>query len=112
MSRIPANFNQTGTDPQIGWVKDENTKDDGEENDKMMRNRGYMKGPNSILNAVYKTTLREGDACLRFIVNKFTWQDYGAHYFRAKNIESENGEFHLDYFELVPISYIENEGRD
>lgn len=109
---IPANFNQTGTDPQIGWVKDENTKDDGEENDKMMRNRGYMKGPNSILNAVYKTTLREGDACLRFIVNKFTWQDYGAHYFRAKNIESENGEFHLDYFELVPISYIENEGRD
>lgn len=109
---IPANFNRTGDSPEIGWVKDDDTKDGGAENDKMMRNRGYMKGPNSIINYGWKANLRDGSGCLRFIVNKFTWQDYGAHYFRAKNIESENGEFHLDYFELVPISYIENEGID
>ena len=109
---IPANFNRTGESADIGYVKDSDTKDNGAENDKMMRNRGYMKAPNSIINYVWKANLRDGSGCLRFIVNKFTWQDYGPHYFRAKNIESENGEFHLDYFELVPVSYIENEGID
>lgn len=109
---IPANFNLVGSTPQIGWVADEKTTDGGIENDKMMRNRGYMKGPNSVINSGWKSNLRDSEGCLRMIINKFTWQDYGAHYFRAKNIETENGEFHLDYFELVPISYIENEGID
>lgn len=109
---IPANFNLVGSTPQIGWVADDKTTDGGVENDKMMRNRGYMKGPNSVINAGWKSNLRDSEGCLRMIINKFSWQDYGAHYFRAKNIELENGEFHLDYFELVPVSYIENEGID
>ncbi len=109
---IPANFNLVGSDPAIGWVADENTTDNGDENDKMMRNRGYMKGPESVYKPNYNQTLRQADGALRKIIGTFTFQEYGPHYFRAKNIESENGEFHFDYIEVVPTSYIEKEGKD
>lgn len=109
---IPANFNLVGSDPQIGWVADDQTQDGGVENDKMMRNRGYMKGPESVYKPNYDQTLRQADGALRKIIGTFTFQDYAPHYFRAKNIESENGEFHFDYIEVVPTSYIDLEGKD
>ncbi len=109
---IPVNLAYGGAEPQIGWVKDELTADDGEENDKMMRNRGYMKAPNSIWSLNGPKTLRSEVNALRIIVGQFTWQEYGPHFFRAKNVEREDGEFHLDYIEVVPTSYIDKEGKD
>ncbi len=109
---IPANFNATGDSPAIGWVADAETRDNGDENDKMMRNRGYMKAPNSIYVPNGGKVLRDHIGALRKIIGQFTWQEYGPHYFRAKNVESEAGEFHLDYFELVPTSYLDEEGKD
>lgn len=109
---IPVSFNYTGDMPQIGWVADDQTEDNGVENDKMMRNRGYMKGPQSVTPSGSNNTLRNSNGCLRFILGTFTFQNYGPHYFRAKNVESENGEFHFDYIEYVPINIIENEDRD
>ena len=94
---IPVSFNYTGEQPQIGWISDEQTTDNGAENDKMMRNRGYMKGPNSVYAINGQKTLRQNVGSLRFIVGTFTFQDYAPHYFRVKNIESELGEFHFDY---------------
>lgn len=110
---IPVSFNYTGAQPQIGWIDDAETTDNGAENDKMMRNRGYMKGPNSVL-APYGSgkTLRQQIGALRFIVGTFTFQEYGPHYFRAKNVESENGEFHFDYIEYIPVSLIDTEDKD
>ena len=109
---IPVSFNYTGEQPQIGWVSDDQTTDNGAENDKMMRNRGYMKGPNSVYSPNGQKTLRQQISALRFIVGTFTFQEYGPHYFRVKNIESENGEFHFDYLEYVPTSIIDTEDKD
>jgi uncharacterized surface protein with fasciclin (FAS1) repeats len=108
---IPVNFNMEGNDPVIGWVLDADTPDGGIENDKMMRNRGYMKGVSSIVNTG-GTTNRNNRGALRKIIGTYTWQDYDYHYFRAKNLESADGEFHLDYFEYVPTSYLDEEGID
>ncbi|WP_231477984.1 fasciclin domain-containing protein [Xylanibacter brevis] len=109
---IPVSFNYTGEQPQIGWISDDQTTDNGAENDKMMRNRGYMKGPNSVYAINGQKTLRQNVGSLRFIVGTFTFQDYGPHYFRVKNIESELGEFHFDYLEYVPTSLIDTEDKD
>lgn len=109
---IPVDLRIVGTDPRVGWVDDAQTMDDGIENDKMMRNRGYMKAPTSIYSLNGPKTLRQDNMSLRIIIGTFTFQDYAPHYFRAKNVEAENLEFHFDYLEYVPVSYIDQEGRD
>jgi uncharacterized surface protein with fasciclin (FAS1) repeats len=109
---IPVNLAMKGDNPMVGWIKDSNTPDNGVENDKMMRNRGYMKSGNAILNSGYELPLRESQNDLRVIVGTFTWQDYDYHYFRAKNVERELGEFQLDYIEYVPVSHLNVEDRD
>lgn len=109
---IPVDFVTKGTDPKIGWIKDSETTDNGVENDKTMRNRGYMKGPASAYNSGYKQSLRDNSTCLRLIVDTRTFQTYAPHYLRAKNIQSELGEFHFDYIEYCPVSLIENEDRN
>jgi hypothetical protein len=108
---IPVSFNIEGNNPTVGWVADADTPDNGVENDKMMRNRGYMKGASSIAN-LGGTTNRNNIGALRKIIGTFTWQNYDYHYFRAKNLENAYGEFHLDYFEYVPTSYLDEEGID
>ena len=108
---IPVDLSINGDDPRVGWVADDQTMDYGVENDKMMRNRGYMKSGADIINEGYKNILRNSRNDLRVIVGTFTWGEYDYHYFRAKNVESENGEFHLDYIELVPVSFLDDEDR-
>jgi len=108
---IPVNLDANGDDPRIGWIADDQTLDNGVENDKMMRNRGYMKSGADIINHDYKNILRQSQADLRVIVGTFTFQDYGYHYFRAKNVEGENKWFHLDFIEMVPVSFLDDEDR-
>ena len=57
---------------------DESTADDGVENDKMMRNLGYMKAPESCWYAHDNIPLRDWYKALRYIVNQYSFQDYGA----------------------------------
>lgn len=109
---IPVDFQTKATHPKIGWVDDAETTDNGVENDRIMRNRGYMKGPASVYNSSYGITLRQQPSAIRLIVGTYTFQDYAPHYFRAKNIESENGEFHFDYIEYVPVNILDNEDRN
>ncbi|HET7734031.1 MAG TPA: fasciclin domain-containing protein, partial [Paludibacter sp.] len=109
---IPVNLAINGGDPAVGWIADTETNDNGVENEKMMRNRGYMKSGNAIYNSGYNITLRQAKNDLRVIVGTFTFQDYDYHYFRAKNVEREDGEFHLDYIEYVPVSYLDKENTD
>ncbi len=109
---IPVDFQTKASNPKIGWVDDDQTTDSGDENDKMMHNRGYMKGPASAYKPNYKQTLRQADGAMRKVIGTFTFQDYAPHYFRAKNVESELGEFHFDYLEYVPVSYIDKEDKD
>ena len=108
---IPVNMDVDGEDFRVGWIADALTLDNGVENDKTLRNRGYMKGGADILNEGYKSIHRSNKACLRVIIGTFTWEGYDYHYFRARNVEGENKWFHLDYIELVPVSFLDEEDR-
>lgn len=106
---IPRDLRISGTDPQVGWIADTDSPQDAE-NDKAMRNRGYMKAPASIFTPQNNgVSLRAMDACLRIIVGQFTWQEYGAHTLRGKNVYDPNQEFHGDYIEIIPVSCIDRE---
>ncbi|MDR2086462.1 MAG: fasciclin domain-containing protein [Dysgonamonadaceae bacterium] len=109
---IPVDLKITGDDPRVGWIADNQTMDNGEENDKMMRNRGYMKSGNSIINEGWGNILRNSINDLRVIVGTFSFTEYDYHYFRAKNVESENAEFHLDFIEYVPVSHLAVEDKE
>ncbi|MDR1120949.1 MAG: fasciclin domain-containing protein [Dysgonamonadaceae bacterium] len=109
---IPIDLKINGNDPRVGWIADEETMDNGVENDKMMRNRGYMKSGNSIINESYGNILRNSVNDLRIIVGTFVFTEYDYHYFRAKNVESEDAEFHLDFIEYVPVSHLAVEDRE
>ncbi len=108
---IPRDLRIAGTDPMVGWESDELLSPSGiAENDKAMRNRGYMKAPASVWTTQQGgTSLRNMAACLRIIVGQFNFQEYGAHYLRGKNVYAPDQEFHGDYIELIPTSLIDRE---
>jgi uncharacterized surface protein with fasciclin (FAS1) repeats len=110
---IPLDMRIQADAPKIGWVRDNTTDDDGIENDKMMRNRGYYKGPNNILvsnNSILQRDLRD---CLRKVLLTRTFDKTEPHTLRVKSVEERNDrEFQVDYMEFVPISYLEKEGKD
>jgi uncharacterized surface protein with fasciclin (FAS1) repeats len=96
---IPLNMKKIGTDPVIGWMPD--GTDGGVEVDKMMRNRGYMKGGTSYKNNT--NTGRTHSGALRRIVCTKTWDYDGPHYLRFKSVSANgNDQFMIDYFEYVP----------
>lgn len=108
-------YNGAENDPRIGYVHDDDTKDNGVENDKNMRNHGYMKAPNSIYTGQEGgKTLRDMSACLRIIIGQYTFTEYAPHIFRAKNMDDKGGgrQFHADYLEYVPIDLIRDEDRE
>ena len=83
---IPMYIEPVAFDPEIGWEDDLKTYDNGEENDKAMRNRGYMKGPASIvLEAETGVTMRSGVQPLRKIVGTYRL-DKGDHWMRFKDV--------------------------
>ena len=75
--------------PRVGWVKDDQTNDDGVENDKLMRNHGYMKAPESIWCWQNNgTTLRDMYQALRIIVGRYDWRSgYGEHFLRVRSVD-------------------------
>lgn len=108
-------YNGAQNDPRIGYVHDEDTRDNGVENDKIMRNHGYMKAPNSIYTGQEGgKTLRDMSACLRIIIGQYSFDEYGPHEFRAKNMDDKGGgrEFHADYLEYIPVDMLRDEDRE
>ena len=105
---IPRDLRIFGRDPAVGWVLDTGTDQDIEI-DKAMRNRGYMKGPASVWSHHDQKPFRDSDNCLRIIVGTLNFQDYGEHWFRAKNVYAQDREYTGDYLELIPTSLIERE---
>jgi uncharacterized surface protein with fasciclin (FAS1) repeats len=109
---IPLNNSLYGDNVRIGWQLDANTEDNGVENDKMMRNRGYMKGPVTMLVQNQGYNGRTDSWCLRRVLTTTTFDKAGPHTFRVKCVEEKDREFQLDYMEFVPTYVLENEGRD
>lgn len=104
---IPLNMKINASDPGIGWMSDASTLDDGIENDKMMRNRGYMKGGTTYMGGDVTSRARNG--ALRRIVCVKSWDNDGPHYLRFKSVSEDSGDqFMIDYFEFVPKNVYEN----
>jgi len=116
---IPLDMTKQANHPDIGYVRpDQNNLEDpdGLENDKMMRNRGYMKGPSTVhwsLAASAPTeTLRYYQGSMRRILTTARL-DEGEHWLRFKSVEDiTTREFMFDFLEFVPTSYLDKEGVD
>lgn len=110
---VPLNLNNYATDVSIGYETPGTVQADleGFENDKMMRNRGFMKGP-----ACFKVVqpgwsggenARYSPAALRRIMGTYSFQEPANHVFTVKGLSG--GEFMFDYLEFVPTSVLESE---
>jgi uncharacterized surface protein with fasciclin (FAS1) repeats len=111
---VPLNLGNLGNDPSIGYVEPGTEEDDieGFQNDKMMRNRGFMKAP-----AVFKAPndewfagsedARHSPNLLRRIMGIYRFTKAGRHTLGVKGLSG--GEFMFDYMEFVPTSLLESE---
>lgn len=110
---VPLNLNNYATDVSIGYETPGTVQADleGFENDKMMRNRGYMKGPACF--KVVRTDWSGGEnaryspAVLRRILGTYIFDKPSNHLFTVKGLSG--GEFMFDYLEFVPTSVLESE---
>jgi hypothetical protein len=96
-----------------GWVADSElglTNGDAiEENDKAMRNNGYMKGPKYFYDDASHSG-RDRSNCLRRIIYTGQLEAGKTYYMRFKSVLKTTGaEFFFDYLELVPKSIYNGE---
>lgn len=108
---VPLNLNKSATENGYQVPGSVPEDPDGFENDKIMRNQGYMKGPASYKVPVTGWTsganARFSTSVLRRILGTFTFTEAGHHTFTVKGLSG--GEFMFDYMEFVPTSAIETE---
>lgn len=110
---VPVNLNNTGENVDIGYERPGASNDDplGYQNDKMMRNRGYMKGPNSfkaVTESWYAgSSARFNSGNLRKILGIYHFPEGGNQTIMVKGLSS--GQFQIDFIEFVPTSVIEQE---
>ncbi|WP_243349165.1 fasciclin domain-containing protein [Parabacteroides sp. FAFU027] len=110
---LPLNLNNSATNSAIGYQTIGSVAEDpyGYQNDKMMRNRGYMKGPAGYTapDLRWQTVgpARKNANSLRRILGTYTFTSAGKHQLTVKGLS--NGEFMFDFLEFVPTSAIETE---
>ena len=112
VSGLPIDFRIGCLDQRIGWFADEETNDNGVEKDKQMRNRGWMKAPDSFNFMTGEYTARSVRGALRRIVDR-KYLSEGEHWIRFKNV-SENTNFNsfmFDYIELVPLHIVSDPNK-
>lgn len=106
---IPVDMRLDATNPRVGWVKDSSTDDNGVDNDKQMKNRGYLKGSTQYYG--YGHIARDEPSRLVLVLTtKFL--DEGDHWIRAKNVnDNDDGldQFMHDYVEIVPVGWMRRE---
>ena len=116
---IPIDMHLSAEDPNVGWIDDYLTDDNGRELDKQMRNRGWMKAPDSYL--VYYTNgivpARNSNLTLRKIVTT-SYLSEGEHWLRIRKInDMETGQSDLiatagyDFIELVPLHIVSDPNK-
>lgn len=120
---IPLDLAIKAENASIGYVSPGSNADDpdGFENDKMMHNRGYMKGPNTYHapntgGGYNATTVRMSNRCMRRVLGTYTFTKTEKHYFSAINlggsVDKSDIQFMLDYLEFCPLEVLESEGID
>ena len=88
----------------------------GLENDKNLRNHGFMKAPNSFVGWNYhqlgygdNLTARNVDSRLRRILGTYSWTTDGTHELRL--VAMRPGTIDLDYFEFMPSDLLDEEDQ-
>ncbi|MGN1213697.1 MAG: fasciclin domain-containing protein [Bacteroidaceae bacterium] len=110
---LPLDLRLAQTNPTIGWEQDTDDWDHNYENDKVMRNHGYMKPPyhdgikksggTVITESMRNTTTYANNLRLRKIVCTGTFDPDEVWYIRVKSVmENTNLSFLLDYLEFCP----------
>ena len=93
---IPLDLRMDGKNPRIGWFHDDDVTDIPAE-DKAIRNRGYMKGPDTYAN------YRNNPGTIRRILVTEDLETDKNYFIRARQVlDDDNAEFPFDYIELVP----------
>ena len=103
-------------DATNSWIGDTNSKEyDCEElvdNDRQLRNKGYMKAPANYFVSNGSVPLRDSPVAFRKIIGTLDTDGKSDHYLRIKLV---NGNFNvlsflaIDYIELVPVSVYDND---
>ena len=105
------------TDERIGWVRDNETLDNGVENDKLLRNKGWMKAPDTYNTHNFSTGEKAPARDNYTIMRKIALTEYlveGEHWMRFRYIGEENpnsiysgyNEHWFDYLEFVPLHIV------
>lgn len=108
---IPVDLRVTTNDPKIGFIPDALTEDKGIQNDKEMKNRGYLKGPNTMYAYDNVQNARDNENIIRKVITT-KYLAEGDHWIRFKNVfenTTETTQFMHDYIEFVPLSYVRDE---
>lgn len=109
---VPLNLSTDGTTNDVGPYQVPGTQADdrfGFLNDKMMRNKGYMKAPAVFTNHIYEkySSCRFDSRNLRRILGIYQFNTASTHKLTIRGLSA--GVFMFDYFEYVPTSAIESE---
>ena len=109
---LPLDLRLSQSNPTIGWEQDTDDWDHNYENDKSMRNHGFMKPPyhdgikrngTIITESMRNTKTYANNLRLRRIVYTGTFDPDEVWYIRVKSVlENTNLAFLLDYLEFVP----------
>ena len=105
------------TDERIGLVRDNETLDNGVENDKLLRNKGWMKAPDTYNTHNYRPGYVDGPARDDYCsMRKIVLTEYiveGEHWLRFRHIGektysgvSEYNGHSFDYIEFVPLHIV------
>ena len=82
------------TDERIGWVRDDETLDNGVENDKLLRNKGWMKAPDTYITDNFTLGYDAGPARDNYCsMRKIALIEHlveGEHWMRFRYIGEEN----------------------
>lgn len=130
---IPVDSRMAAYSGDTGWIQDwlaiqesgsgrfagmgESEEDPyGLENDKNLRNHGYMKAPNCYVGTNYHNlgygdnlTARNVDVRLRKILGIKNWMEDGTHELRL--VAMRPGRFDMDFIEFIPTDLIEEEDQ-
>ena len=97
------------TDPEkTGYEADEKTEDGGAENDKLMRNRGWMKLPDTY--NIGNDIARNCNVRVRRILTK-KYFGAGDHWLRLKCVSDGHFEADIDFIEFVPLNIISDPNK-
>ena len=108
---IPVDLRISSESPNIGFIADAQTDDNGIQNDKEMKNRGYLKGPAAMCGNTREQIARDHPHIIRIVVTT-KYLAEGEHWLRFKNVfEFDDGtaQFMHDYIEIVPLTYVRDE---